>query len=212
MSTLATTLLYALGLRTPKRLSLLLLGLDNAGKTTLLHRLQNPSAPASAPFLKNCTPSFFPSTEDNLHIDLDDYPSRLVLRVFDLPGHVQARRLWRDSLLADMDVDGVVFVVDSADSERFGEAREVLEGILKALGGNNGRGESSGRGGVPVVVWGSKADVEGAVRVDGLREAFGLGKGEGEDGRSLGVFVGSSLAGTGYRDALGWLVMRTGTR
>nr|XP_057924602.1 ADP-ribosylation factor-like protein 14 [Doryrhamphus excisus] len=155
----------------------LLLGLDNAGKSTLLYKLKHGASFSTVPTI-------------GFNVEMLDVKKRrknIALTVWDVGGQEQMRRHWRGF---HQDTSAVVFVVDSADRERVQEARRELESTLK----------SEHLRGRPLLLLANKQDIDGAMTVTDLKEAFNLRKICGE--REWFVQACSAFMGNGLDDAL----------
>lgn len=125
---------------------------------------------------------------------------RITFKTHDLGGHAAARRLWKEYFVK---VDGVVFIVDVADPQRFQEASQELNRLL----------DEDLLKDVPFLILGNKIDAKGAVDEGTLKQALnindvctGKNKGEKDQGRRpLEVHMCSVVKRVGYDKGFKWL-------
>lgn len=96
---------YSLGIF-KKNTKIVFLGLDNAGKSTLLTLL-------STGRITQLNPTKHSQTES---VKINN----VNIKAFDLGGHQAMRKIWREHFI---DIQGIIYVVDSADKNRFEESR-----------------------------------------------------------------------------------------
>ena len=173
-------LLETLGL-THKKGTILLLGLDNAGKTTFLHKLKTDSIYNFAPTERANVESF--------KIEGIQFAG------WDLGGHEAVRHLWEDYVC---EASAVLFLIDAADYERLDECNAELD----ALAGEGVLGN------VPLAILLNKCDLEEAQIYSSEDVAEQIGYGEilerhGED--KVAMFRMSVYRGEGYQDAFRWV-------
>uniref|UniRef100_A0A7S0BMI8 Uncharacterized protein n=1 Tax=Rhodosorus marinus TaxID=101924 RepID=A0A7S0BMI8_9RHOD len=181
-------ILFRLGLFY-KRAKVLFLGLDNAGKTSLLNRLKLGAVSLYAPTTR---------------VNIEQFSiGGIVFTAFDVGGHEMWRHLWSDFYES---VDAVVFIVDSADRGRFEEAKEELHALL----------EDPSLISVPFLILGNKQDVAGAAHlnhiIDTLEIRGALAERVDESDEELGMrksavkAMGCSvLKDIGVEEAMHWV-------
>mmetsp|Transcript_537 Transcript_537/g.1480 ORF Transcript_537/g.1480 Transcript_537/m.1480 type:complete len:202 (-) Transcript_537:42-647(-) len=173
----------------PKNAKILFLGLDNAGKSTLLMMMKEDRLAVIAP-------TVYPNHEEL-------WVGNIKFSAYDLGGHETARRIWRDYYA---NVDGILFLVDAADRTRFVEVREELQRLL----------EEPCLSQVPFAVLGNKVDIPVAASEDEMRYALGLEHHRTTDrlmtkhdaydfGRPVEIFMCSVARRMGYAEAFQWL-------
>jgi len=132
-----------------KEQRIVMLGLDNAGKTTILYKIKMGEVVQTTP-----TIGFNVETVTRKNITFS---------VWDVGGQDQIRGLWRHYFL---NTQAVVFVVDSNDGTRIKEAREELWKIL----------ESPELAGAVILVLANKQDLPNAQSADEITNGLELSK------------------------------------
>ncbi|KAL8719949.1 MAG: hypothetical protein Q9225_003126 [Loekoesia sp. 1 TL-2023] len=209
--------------------SLLLLGLDNAGKTTLLSAIK--SLYNTSPNPSVIAQKTVPTVGQNVStIELPD----MYLKVWDIGGQLSLRNLWKSYYAS---AHAVIFVVDSTDLGD-GSDWEDLGSSATPLKSHKSKGaDSAGDAanlsdlgrleecrlvlesviseqdmvGVPILVLANKQDREDCVETVKIKEGLVRKVFEGEKGgaiRDSRVLPVSALQGEGVREAVEWVQTR----
>ncbi|XP_071952197.1 E3 ubiquitin-protein ligase TRIM23-like [Antedon mediterranea] len=152
------------------------LGLDNAGKTSILFKLKQNEFIQTIPTI-------------GFNVETVEYRN-LNFTIWDVGGDPKLRPLWKHYYL---NTQAVIFVVDSCDSDRLEEAYDELASLMS---------EKQLRDAV-VLVFANKQDVDGAVGIDVISERLSLHK--LCFGRNWFIQPCDAQSGTGLKEGLEWL-------
>lgn len=155
---------------------IVMLGLDNAGKTSVMYKSK----------LKENIKTY-PTMAFN--VECVSVTKKLKFRIWDIGGRESNRPLWRAYVRK---TEGVVFVVDSVDQSRMEEARHELFNLLNS--------ESAQLSAVPILIIANKQDTVGALSPDMIAKELKLNE---LSGRHLWhVEASSSYVGDGFNEGL----------
>ncbi|CAL4072273.1 unnamed protein product, partial [Meganyctiphanes norvegica] len=161
---------------TPDReLRILLLGLDNAGKTTLLKKLASED-------ISHITPT------QGFNIK-SVQSSGFKLNVWDIGGQRKIRPYWRNYF---ENTDVLIYVIDSGDRKRFDETGQELSEILC----------EDKLAGVPVLIFANKQDLFNAAPSAEIAEGLGL---HTIRDRAWQIQACSATKDEGVHDGLEWV-------
>lgn len=179
-------------------IKIILLGLDSAGKTSLLYMLKYNK-------LSINQPTGHPQQEE---VVVDDRN----IQVFDLGGHASARKLWKQYLF---NIDAIVYIVDSSDILRIEECKQELYSILL---------DESLPAKIPILLLGNKIDKAEACTQQDLidllylkniltgKEKHKCNANTKEYRRPCELFMCSIVKRIGYLQGFQWLLRHISTK
>jgi small GTP-binding protein len=158
-----------------KTMRILMVGLDAAGKTTILYKLKLGEVVTTIPTI-------------GFNVETVEYKN-VSFTVWDVGGQDKIRPLWRHYY---QNTQGLIFVVDSNDRERLSEAREELMKMVE---------EDELRDAI-VLVFANKQDLPNAMPVNELQSALGLQQLKNRQWYIQGT---CATEGVGLYEGLDWL-------
>lgn len=158
-----------------KEMRILMVGLDAAGKTTILYKLKLGEIVTTIPTI-------------GFNVETVEYKN-ISFTVWDVGGQDKIRPLWRHYF---QNTQGLIFVVDSNDRERVNEAREELTRMLA---------EDELRDAV-LLVFVNKQDLPNAMNAAEIRDKLGL---HSLHQRNWYIQATCATSGDGLYEGLDWL-------
>uniref|UniRef100_A0A6U4LUL4 ADP-ribosylation factor-like protein 2 n=2 Tax=Hemiselmis andersenii TaxID=464988 RepID=A0A6U4LUL4_HEMAN len=165
-----------------REMRILMVGLDNAGKTTIVRKFNGEEIDTICPTL-------------GFNIKTMDYRG-YKLNVWDVGGQKTLRSYWRNYFEA---TDGLIWVVDSADRRRLGDCAEELGNLLS----------QEKLAGASLLVFANKQDLEGSLTADEIKEGLGLDKISNRHWQIQGC---SAVTGEGLVAGVDWMVSDVASR
>jgi small GTP-binding protein len=158
-----------------KDVRILMVGLDAAGKTTILYQLKMGETVKTIPTI-------------GFNVETLEYKN-LNFTVWDVGGQDKIRVLWKHYY---QNTDGLIFVVDSNDKDRIEDASEELKKMLAEEELKD----------AAVLVMANKQDLNGAMSPNDVTEKLGL---QSLKGRQWLVQGTSATTGQGLKEGLDWM-------
>lgn len=152
-----------------------MLGLDAAGKTTILYKLHIGEVLSTVPTI-------------GFNVEKVQYKN-VMFTVWDVGGQEKLRPLWRHYF---NNTDGLIYVVDSLDRERIGRAKAEFQTIIKDPFMLNS----------VILVFANKQDMRGAMTPAEVCEGLGL---KDLKNRRWHIQGTCALKGDGLYEGLDWL-------
>jgi small GTP-binding protein len=165
-----------------REMRILMVGLDAAGKTTILYKLKLGEVVTTIPTI-------------GFNVETVEYKN-ISFTVWDVGGQDKIRPLWRHYY---QNTQGLIFVVDSNDRERVEDAREELQRMIN---------EDELREAV-ILVFANKQDLPNAMTAAEVTDKLGLNT---IRGRSWYIQSTCATNGDGLYEGLDWLSRALSTK
>ena len=169
-----------------KTYRILLLGLDNAGKTTILYKLKLGEVVSTVPTI-------------GFNVESIDYKN-IKFNCWDIGGQQKIRSLWRHYYL---NTDAIIFVLDSTDVNRLScnlnnvsEYEESVESELNKLLENEELKDCA------LLVLANKQDQYKSLKIEEISNLIGLNK---IKNRTWKIYGTNAIKGEGLYEALEWM-------
>jgi len=170
------------GLFGKKQMRILMVGLDAAGKTTILYKLKLGEIVTTIPTI-------------GFNVETVEYKN-ISFTVWDVGGQDKIRPLWRHYFT---NTQGLIFVVDSNDRERVAEAAEELNKMLS---------EDELRD-AAILVFANKQDLPNAMNASEITDKLRL---QSLHNKPWYIQAACATDGTGLYEGLDWLSNELGKR
>ncbi|XP_024020649.1 ADP-ribosylation factor 1 [Morus notabilis] len=165
-----------------KEMRILMVGLDAAGKTTILYKLKLGEVVTTIPTI-------------GFNVETVDYKN-VSFTVWDVGGQDKIRPLWRHYF---QNTQGLIFVVDSNDRERISEAKDELHRMLNEDELRN----------ATLLVFANKQDLPNAMSVSEITDKLGL---HSLRQRRWYIQATCATGGQGLYEGLDWLSSNISTK
>eukprot|EP00347_Sterkiella_histriomuscorum_P000030 403377450 len=130
-----------------REFKMVIIGLDAAGKTTILKKMRFDEIMPTAP---------------TIGIETEDIQVKNInIKVFDLAGQEKMRNVWKYYYSS---IEGIIFVLDASNRERILEAKDEIQNLLQ--------NEEAKQ--IPILILANKQDLEGAIKGNEMTEMLGL--------------------------------------
>ncbi|KAH6998869.1 ADP-ribosylation factor family-domain-containing protein [Ilyonectria destructans] len=159
-----------------KEMRILMLGLDNAGKTTIVKKIMGEDVNTVSPTL-----GFIIKT-----IEYEGYK----LNIWDVGGQKTLRSYWRNYFEK---TDALIWVVDATDRLRIEDCRDELQGLL----------QEERLAGASLLVFANKTDVDGCMTEQEILASLQL---ESIRTHHWHILPCSAMTGNNLKEGLAWVV------